>query len=179
MEGRSAARKFIISREAIKSSCVAALLRCKGAGEPSLGGIGGGNSCWCDLDLGLSLLSLLNSLMSGSEFVDNWLNELKDCVLLHFGGDDKSAWLQVEVAPVDLDSIDGRLLCKNSGLDSADGKNLSHFSIKISITSLQNLMSMIEATVSSLGLKSVGPKQTPKLDAVIKFLSCLIDTLFR
>ena len=158
---------------------MAALLRCKGAGEPSLGGTGGGNSCWCDFDLGLSLLSLWNSLMSGNELVDSWLNELKDCVRLHLGGEDKSAWLHVEVAPVDLDSIDGRLLCKNSGLDSTDGKNLSHFSIKISITSLQNLMSMIEATVSSLGLKSVGPKHTPRLEAVIKFLSCLIDTLLR
>jgi hypothetical protein len=98
---------------------------------------------------------------------------------LHLGGDDKSAWLQVEVAPVDLDSIDGRLLCKNSGLDSADGKNLSHFSIKISITSLQNLMSIMLATVSSRGRKSVGPKHTPKLLAVIKFVSDFEATLFK
>ena len=35
------------------------------------------------------------------------------------------------------------------------------------MTSLQNLMSMIVATVSSRGLNNVGPKQTPMLAAVI------------
>ena len=83
------------------------------------------------------------------------------------------------VASVDLDSTDGRRLCINSGLDSADEKNRSQFSIKIEITSLQNLMSMIEATVSSRGRNKLGPKTTPKLDAVIKFLSLLSDTLLR
>ena len=83
------------------------------------------------------------------------------------------------MAADDLDSSDGRRLWRNSGLDSADGKNRSLLSIRIAITSLQNLMSIIVATVSSRGRKRLGPKTTPKLDAVIKFLSLLSDTLLK
>ena len=56
------------------------------------------------------------------------------------------------------------------------GKKVSQFSIRFSTTSLQNLMSIIEATVSSLGRSSVGPKTTPRLAAVIKLVSCLAAT---
>ena len=56
-------------------------------------------------------------------------------------------------------------------------KKVSQFSIRISTTWLLNLMSMMEATVSSFGLSRVGPKQTPKFEAVIRFLSDLEATL--
>ena len=61
-------------------------------------------------------------------------------------------------------------------LEDIGGKKISQFSIRISTTSLQNLMSIIEATVSSLGRSSVGPKTTPRLAAVIKLVSCLAAT---
>jgi hypothetical protein len=38
-------------------------------------------------------------------------------------------------------------------------------------------MSMMAAIVSSSGRSSVGPKQTPKFDTVIRFLSALAATL--
>ena len=60
--------------------------------------------------------------------------------------------------------------------DDIGGKKISQFSIRFSTTSLQNLMSIIEATVSSLGRSSVGPKTTPRLAAVIKLVSCLAAT---
>ena len=60
--------------------------------------------------------------------------------------------------------------------DDIGGKKVSQFSIRFSTTSLQNLMSIIEATVSSLGRSSVGPKTTPRLAAVIKLVSCLAAT---
>lgn len=40
-----------------------------------------------------------------------------------------------------------------------------------------NLMSKIAATDSSAVLNNVGPKQTPRLDEVIRFLSCNFETL--
>ena len=61
-------------------------------------------------------------------------------------------------------------------LDDIGGKKISQFSIRFSTTSLQNLMSIIEATVSSLGRSNVGPKTTPRLAAVIKLVSCLAAT---
>ena len=51
--------------------------------------------------------------------------------------------------------------------------------IMISTTTLVNLMSMIAATVSSSALNSVGPKQTPRLETVIRFLSDFSTTLAR
>ena len=60
--------------------------------------------------------------------------------------------------------------------DDIGGKKISQFSIRFSTTSLQNLMSIIEATVSSLGRSNVGPKTTPRLAAVIKLVSCLAAT---
>jgi hypothetical protein len=39
--------------------------------------------------------------------------------------------------------------------------------MRISTTTLANLMSMIAATVSSSARKRVGPKQTPRFDTVI------------
>lgn len=47
----------------------------------------------------------------------------------------------------------------------------------ISTTTLQNLISIIAAIVSSSGRSSVGPKHTPRLDMVIKFLSAFPATL--
>lgn len=47
---------------------------------------------------------------------------------------------------------------------------LSQFSIKISTTTLPNLMSIIAATVSSSGRNKVGPKHIPRFEIVIKFL---------
>ena len=69
-----------------------------------------------------------------------------------------------------------RALCWNSGLDSTLGKNRSQCSIKISTAWLQNLMSMMEATVSSRGRSRVGPKHTPRLDAVIRLISLFTAT---
>ena len=111
--------------------------------------------------------------MSGKEAVDSWLMELKDCVLLHFPPPlpPEMTGEPVSVAAVDLDSSEGLLLWRNSGLDSAEGKNLSECSIKMATTSLQNLVSMMEATVSSRGQRRLGPKTTPRLDAVIRFCS--------
>ncbi len=111
--------------------------------------------------------------MSGKELVDNWLNELNDCVLLG-----------VEL-PRCLLPLSGSQICNRptSGDDSSEGetggKNTSELSIRICMTSLQNLMSMMEATVSSLGLSKVGPKQTPILAAVIRLMSDLAATLFK
>ena len=51
--------------------------------------------------------------------------------------------------------------------------------MRISTISLQNLMSMMLATVSSLGRSSEGPKQTLRLPAVIKLASELAATLLR
>lgn len=49
----------------------------------------------------------------------------------------------------------------------------------ISTTTLQNLMSIMAAMVSSSGRRSVGPKHTPKFDMVIKFLLDFAATLFK
>ena len=85
----------------------------------------------------------------------------------------------LQVPAVDRDSREGRLLWRNSGLDSTEGKNLSQFSMRMAMTSLQNLMSIIEATVSSRGRRRPGPNTTPRLEAVIRFLSLFTATLFR
>ena len=53
----------------------------------------------------------------------------------------------------------------------------SQWLIMISTTTLVNLMSMMAATVSSSARKRVGPKQTPRLETVIRFLSDLATTL--
>ena len=53
------------------------------------------------------------------------------------------------------------------------------FWMRISTTTLANLMSMMAATVSSSGLSRVGPKQTARLATVIRFLSHLTTTLAR
>lgn len=45
----------------------------------------------------------------------------------------------------------------------------SQCAMSTSTTTLQNLMSMMAAMVSSFGLRSVGPKHTPKLPTVIRF----------
>lgn len=54
---------------------------------------------------------------------------------------------------------------------------LSQFSINISTTILWNLISIMEATVSSSGRSRVGPKHTAKFPTVIKFLSLFLATL--
>ena len=58
---------------------------------------------------------------------------------------------------VDLDSRDGLRFFwwRNSGLDSAELKNLSQFSIKIEITTLQNFMSMMVWKKDFKALKKV------------------------
>jgi hypothetical protein len=124
-----------------------------------------------------------NSCISGKELVESWLKEENDLVRFTLGAVlgvemGRSAWLEADCDSLP-DSTDGRRVCNSSGLDSLEGKNRSQFSIIISITSLQNLMSMIEATVSSRGRRRVGPKQTPMLEAFIRFCSCLAATLLR
>lgn len=56
---------------------------------------------------------------------------------------------------------------------------VSQWVIMISTTTLVNLMSMMAATVSSSALNKVGPKQTPRLETVMRFLSDFSTTLAR
>lgn len=49
--------------------------------------------------------------------------------------------------------------------------------MSISTTTLKNLNSIIAAIVSSRGLNSVGPKQTPKFLTVIRLFFSLSETL--
>ena len=163
--------------------------------ETRLGPVTPALSCWWDLLLGLSCTRstvaeensgtpglLENSWISGREFDDSLEKEEKDLVRFTLGhnvGVDvgKSLiWLVVDSLPR-LNSSEGRRECINSGLDSIEGKNRSQCSIRITMTWLQNLMSMMEATVSSLGRRRVGPKHTPRLEGVIRLVSWLADTL--
>lgn len=56
-------------------------------------------------------------------------------------------------------------------------KIVTQLLIKTSTTTLQNLMSIMAAMVSSWGLRRVGPKHTPKLPTVIKLSAQLSATL--
>jgi hypothetical protein len=56
-------------------------------------------------------------------------------------------------------------------LDKKYFQTLSQLSMRSSTTTFPNFISIIAATVSSSGRRSVGPKHTPKFDTVIKFFS--------
>ena len=104
------------------------------------------------------------------EFADaggNWFGD--NGKTISFGEDDAGA-----LDDVLLESIES-LLDKLSGCSPK--RICRQFSIRISTTTLANLMSIMAATVSSSSRNKVGPKQTPKLPTVIMFLLALAATL--
>lgn len=87
---------------------------------------------------------------------------------------------------VDSDPLEVRRLWAGFGgqgsptfMGEGELKIVTQLLIKTSTTTLQNLISMIAAMVSSWGLRRVGPKQTPKLPTVIRFSPQLSATTLK